>query len=314
MGDSLSVRQRKSFQNTNEESWLERVKQNARAFFELRGTTSLAHASVGAFDLLKEKPAPGTRRRQAASVLVHVVAIGVVLVLGRQAVEKLPPVNEILTKRGPLLSWKPDAPRTEKPGGKEGSGGYLGEKPPTSGDFAARSQMVLLHPRVPDQQEHILPVEPKVFDANANDLQHVPQIGLPSMKDRNDSNGPGKNGGMGFNGPGNSMGNGLDDGEGESNESGTPRHGTYSVKCIYCPDPEYTEEARKAKMQGSVTLEVFVRADGRVGRVKIVKGIGLGLDERAMDAVRAWRFEPARDASRRPIGEWVTVETTYRLF
>jgi TonB family protein len=83
---------------------------------------------------------------------------------------------------------------------------------------------------------------------------------------------------------------------------------------LYCPDPEYTEEARKEKLQGIVTLEVLVRADGRAGQVKIVKGLGLGLDERAVNAVKAWRFDPARDAARSPIATWVTVETTYRLF
>jgi outer membrane biosynthesis protein TonB len=48
--------------------------------------------------------------------------------------------------------------------------------------------------------------------------------------------------------------------------------------------------------------------------VKIVKGVGLGLDERAINAVQGWRFDPARDAARNPIAQWVTVETTYRLF
>jgi len=63
-----------------------------------------------------------------------------------------------------------------------------------------------------------------------------------------------------------------------------------------------------------VTLRVLVTADGRAGKVKIVKGLGFGLDERAMDKVRMWRFEPARDANRRAIAEWIIVEATYRLF
>src|SRR5262249_22745393 len=72
--------------------------------------------------------------------------------------------------------------------------------------------------------------------------------------------------------------------------------------------------ARHAKLQGNVTLRVLVTADGRASRLNIVRGIGLGLDERAMETVRKWRFEPARDAKRNALAQWVTVEVTYRLF
>ena len=312
MGNSLSVRVRSVFQNSNEESWLSRVKDNARAFFDLRRVAMPGGA--GAFDLLDAMPEPGARRRQAVSALVHALVIGALLLLGRQAVDKLPPSYEIWGKGKPLLRWNPEvAARTQKAGGTNGSGGHLGELPPSAGDFAARSNVVVIHPRLPDHQEHALPVEPTIFDVMANDVRHVPQIGLPNMKERNDSNGPGKKDGMGFNGDGNAMGTGEDNGVGESGD-GRPGSGAYPVKCVYCPDPEYTDEARKAKLQGTVTLRVLVSADGRAGRVKIIKGLGLGLDERAMDMVRQWRFEPARDAGRHAITEWVTVETTYRLF
>jgi len=312
MGNSLSVRLRSVFQNSNEDSWFSRVKDNARAFFDLRRVAMPGGA--GAFDLLEERPGPGTRRRQAASLAVHALVIGALVVAGRPGVDRLRPAREILGKGKPLLRWQPEAlSRMEKAGGTDGSGGHLGELPPSAGDFARLSQVVVIHPRLPDHQEHALPVEPTIFDATANDMKHVPQIGLLNMKQRNDSNGPGKKDGIGFNGDGNTMGTGEDDGVGESGD-GRPGSGAYPVKCVYCPDPEYTDEARKAKLQGTVTLRVLVNADGRAGRVKIIKGLGLGLDERAMDMVRQWRFEPARDAARHAITEWVTVETTYRLF
>jgi protein TonB len=312
MGNSLSVRLRSVFQNSNEDSWFSRVKDNAQAFFDLRRAATPGGA--GAFDLLEERLEPRTKRRQAASALVHALVIGALLLMGGHVVDKLPPAQEIWGKGKPLVHWKPEVPaRAEKAGGTNGSGGHLGELPPSAGDFAPRSNVVVIHPRLPDHQEHALPAEPTIFDATANDLRHVQLIGLPNMKERNDSNGPGKKDGMGFNGDGNTMGTGEDDGVGDSGD-GKPGYGTYPVKCVYCPDPEYTEEARKGKLQGTVTLRVLVTAEGRAGRVKIIKGLGLGLDERAMDAVRQWRFEPARDAGRRAIPEWVTVETTYRLF
>jgi protein TonB len=314
MGNSLSVRLRGIFQNKTEESWVARVKENARAFFELRGPAALAHGGAGAFDLIDERLEPGALRRRAASLLVHAVVIGVVLLLGRHTIGKLPHVDGILTQREPLPPWRPlPVVHADNTGRGEGSGGGRDGRLPTAGDLAPRSTMVFLHPHVPDNQEHVLPVEPTVFDAKATETRHVIELGLPWMKERNGSNGTNGEDGIGDK-PGHTMGTGGHDGEGESGPDGPYAHGAYPLKCIYCPDPEYTDEARKAKMQGSVTLEVFVRADGRVGRVKIVKGLGLGLDERAMDAVRAWRFDPARDAARNPIAEWVTVETTYRLF
>jgi protein TonB len=90
--------------------------------------------------------------------------------------------------------------------------------------------------------------------------------------------------------------------------------GTTQASCAYCPDPQYTDEAREAKLQGTVTLQVLVGADGRAAQIRLVRGIGLGLDDRAVQSVRGWKFIPARDASRRPIPSWVTIEAIFRLF
>jgi protein TonB len=84
--------------------------------------------------------------------------------------------------------------------------------------------------------------------------------------------------------------------------------------CAYCPDPQYTDEAREAKLQGRVTLQVLVGADGRASQIRIVQGIGMGLDEHAEQAIRGWKFVSARDAARRAIPAWVTVEVAFRLF
>jgi protein TonB len=86
------------------------------------------------------------------------------------------------------------------------------------------------------------------------------------------------------------------------------------VTCLCCPEPGYTEEARKAKLQGKVLLQVLVGADGTAKRVKIVQGLGMGLDERAEEAVRAWRFSPGRDGAKRAVAAWVTIETRFQLF
>ena len=313
MGNSPLVRLSKVLQTTGEESWIARVRQNARAFFELRGPATLAAGVGGAFGLLEMRPTAGTRQRQAASLLVHVAVNGGLLMIGGQIPRTPPGKNS--NGQGPFLL--PPLERFlagEKPSGT-GKGGNHNLLPPSSGDLPRPSPIVLARPHVPDQREVILPVEPTVFDANATTSnQHVRELGLPWMKDRNLSNGPG-----GANTIGDKDGNtvGTSDFEGTGGETNTPgpyAPGMTPVKCVYCPDPEYTDEARHEKLQGSVTLRVLVTADGRAGQVRIVKSLGLGLDERAVDMVRKWRFDPARDASRKAIAEWVAVEATYRLF
>jgi len=84
--------------------------------------------------------------------------------------------------------------------------------------------------------------------------------------------------------------------------------------CRICPDPLYSDEARKAKMQGHITLRVLVGADGRAREIQVVHGLGMGLDENAIGAVRSWQFVAAKDAARRPVASWITIETVFRLF
>jgi protein TonB len=63
-----------------------------------------------------------------------------------------------------------------------------------------------------------------------------------------------------------------------------------------------------------VTLQVLVGSDGRASQIRIVRGIGLGLDERAEQVIRGWKFVPAHDAARRIVPAWITVEAVFRLF
>lgn len=62
---------------------------------------------------------------------------------------------------------------------------------------------------------------------------------------------------------------------------------------VYFPRPRYTEEARQARLQGVVVLQVVVRSDGSVGEIEVLKHLGLGLTESAVETVRTWGFEPA---------------------
>jgi TonB family protein len=75
---------------------------------------------------------------------------------------------------------------------------------------------------------------------------------------------------------------------------------------------DYTEEGRRRGLSGDVVLEIVVRRDGSVGEVKVLQGLGAGLDERAIQAVRQWRFDPARRLGT-PVDVLVEVEVEFIL-
>jgi TonB family protein len=82
---------------------------------------------------------------------------------------------------------------------------------------------------------------------------------------------------------------------------------------LYDPDPEYSEEARKAKYQGTVILWVVVGADGRPQNMRVVRSLGLGLDEKAIEAVKKWKFKPGmKNGQAVPVQ--VNVEVSFRLY
>jgi TonB family protein len=80
-------------------------------------------------------------------------------------------------------------------------------------------------------------------------------------------------------------------------------------------NPKYTQEAMKAKIEGTVQLEAVVREDGTAGDIRVVRSLDstFGLDEAAMQALREWQFSPGRDRDGRPVPVLVMVEMSFRL-
>jgi TonB family protein len=83
-------------------------------------------------------------------------------------------------------------------------------------------------------------------------------------------------------------------------------------RAVYQPDPEYSEEARLAQLQGTCVLWVVVGMDGKPHDVRIAHSLGLGLDEKSMEAIRTWRFEPAKKNGQ-AVSVQINVETSFRL-
>jgi len=198
--------------------------------------------------------------------------------------------------------------------GLKSGGGESDPRPARHGLLAPGSSVPLLPPRRTVNPTPELPVPSSVFDPNAPQFPvPVTNLGLPWMKDDSNSAGPGKDHGFGSGKKG-----GMGDDEGPGVGQGDSYNGPYAnivtrPACAYCPDPQYTDEAREAKLQGKVTLRVLVGADGRASQIQIVQGIGMGLDDRAVQSVRAWKFVPAQDAARHTVPTWVTIEVVFRL-
>jgi protein TonB len=141
---------------------------------------------------------------------------------------------------------------------------------------------------------------------------NLPNFGDPLASALSDSLGRGNGSGIGS-----GTGGGLGPGEGGGTGGGAFRAGVNGVgtpTCIYCPDPLYSDEARKAKYQGTVVLNVIITADGRATDIHVAKGPGLGLEEKAIEMVRTWRFRPALGPNGRPVAVSIPIEVTFRLF
>lgn len=83
-------------------------------------------------------------------------------------------------------------------------------------------------------------------------------------------------------------------------------------ECIFCPDPDYTDEARKKKVSGYVVFQVRVTETGRVAGMRLVKSLGFGLDEQAVKTISRWRFTPPM-RNGKPVAIVMAVETSFAL-
>jgi periplasmic protein TonB len=139
---------------------------------------------------------------------------------------------------------------------------------------------------------------------------------LESPSDAN-SRGPGSGAGAGT-GQGTGIGEGDGSGIGPGSGGGTgggpyrPGSGITPPEVLREVKPEYTQDARRRGLEGDVVLEIVVRRDGTVGEVKILQRLDSGLDQRAVEAVRQWRFSPARRHGT-PVDVLVEVALEFKL-
>lgn len=302
--------------SSSQNSLFQRIRENLQQALA-RAHRFPSSANGAPFDLPRWGQSPRLGRAQSASLLTHaalITALALLTIPVRHA--KLPALpagvripSHVST---PADLWNSMMGHHGSDG--RGSGGGRTPLPATNGSLVPVSSLQIVRPSLPPKHESLLPTPPTILDSSAPAvLAPVGKIGLPWMREDTDSPGPGNSNTIG-NSNGNTMGDGPVDGPGGAGDSSSNyRPGTTLPVCVYCPEPQYTDEAREAKLQGKVTLRVLVGADGRSARIQIVQGLGLGLDERAAQSIRSWRFNPAHDAARRALATWVTIEVVFRL-
>jgi protein TonB len=241
--------------------------------------------------------------------------------LGRRVVQQITKPSEVVTLIAP--DDIPPLPPSKTQAGGGGGGGDRDKFQASKGRLPKLAMEQITPPMVVVRNDHPkLAVEPTVVIPPEVHLamNNMPNLGDPMshLPSGPPSNGTGSGGGIGS-GNGGGVGSGEGPGVGPGHGGGIGGGafkvggGVSAPKAIYAPDPEYSEEARKAKYQGTCVLWLVVGPDGRARDIRVARTLGLGLDEKAMEAVKTWKFEPAMKDGK-PVAVQINVEVTFRLY
>lgn len=249
------------------------------------------------------------------SLGVHLaIGLGLLYVM-TQAPQVLSPSPQFET---PTITWL----ATPGPGGGGGGGGNKSPEPPKKAELKGNEKITVpvapkpkpVEKEVPPPATLNIPAQP-----TASSIAELPGL-ISQVPTLSPSQGSGEGGGAGTGkgtgiGPG--SGSGLGPGSGGGTGGGEYRVGSAGVvspEVIHEEKPQYTSEAMRAKVQGVVEIEAVINPDGSVGRVKITKSLDdrFGLDQKAIEAVRKWRFRPGTRFGQ-PASVVVDIELTFTL-
>jgi periplasmic protein TonB len=255
------------------------------------------------------------------SVGIHIALAGLALIPWTSTLQVRPKLREtaVMLYTPADISIKPLSLPARMQGG--GGGGKRQPTPASRGILprGADKQLAPPDPEPPKNLDPTLIVEPTIV---APQLATLRPLNLLNLGDPNGIVGPpssglGTGGGIG---DGNGRGDGNGEGPGAINgKGGGCCDGPYRVggdisnpTVVYRVEPEYSEEARKARYQGTVVLEAVVRRDGRVDVLHLVRSLGFGLDDNAIRALKQWRFRPAmKDGV--PVDATLNIEVRFNL-
>jgi len=216
-----------------------------------------------------------------------------------------------------------NAPKSDTKAGGGGGGGDRSMIEANKGKLPQKAPDTLTPP-TPVTIEH--PKLPEISTINVQkDIQlpdnpEMPMIGLKNSSNVQLASAGGGNGaGMGS-GSGGGLGSGYGNGYGPGS-GGNAGGGVYAVGGrisapvpIYQPEAEFSDEARRAKYQGICVIALIVDAQGNPQNVHVIRTLGMGLDEKAMEAVRKYKFKPALKDGKTPVPTMITVEVDFHLY
>jgi TonB family protein len=261
-------------------------------------------------------------RSQMMSVLVHVGVVALAFLVGtNKTVQNAVKSSMTLVQPPDIDPYMPKMQVKKQAMGGGGGGGDRSPLPASKGKLPRPDLKQFTPPMaVVNNPAPRLVMEPTIIAPPDAVLPNVnmPNYGDPFAKAGGPpSNGPGSGGGIGSGsggGVGSGKGGGFGPGEGGGFGGGAFRigGGVSAPVPIFKVEPEYSEEARKAKFQGTVLLAIVVDESGKTTNVRVVRALGMGLDEKAIEAVMKWRFRPGyKDGKAVPV--MANVEVNFRL-
>jgi len=260
------------------------------------------------------------------SAIVHAVILGAVLggtLLGHKVVTQIQQHETVtLIAPSPDSYALPVAKKVVSGGGGGGEHDVLeapkGRLPKTAMQQITPPSIILRNPHPKLAVAPTVVVPPQVHLAD----NHMPTLGIPTaaapLPSAPPSNGTGSGAGIGSgSGGGVGVGHGAGVGAGSGGGIGggvfKVGGGISAPQPVSTPDPEYTEQARVAKTQGTCILWLIVDDQGRPRDIRVVRGLGMGLDAKAIEAVKQWKFQPAMKDGR-PVNVQISVEVGFKLY
>jgi periplasmic protein TonB len=249
-------------------------------------------------------------KRDPTSTAIAVVVHGlVILLIAYILVEKIPLSAPAKTTLVTDVSIPPMAP--VKAAAMGGGGGQKGPTPVTKGSPPKFADQQIVPPNKPPLIEPKIKIEPTVeVQKDVKMATNLPNFGVPNSPLVGMSMGNGSGTGLGS-----GNGSGIGPGSG-GNIGGGPRRiggGVSAPVLIYSVEPEFSEEARKAKVAGNVLVNLWVDTNGNPSHVHVIRGVGMGLDEKAVEAVKQYKFKPAMEGGK-PVLVELNVEVNFQIF
>ena len=257
------------------------------------------------------------------SVGINLAILALLLFAFRKQINKVLPPKLQMTALDDIRPFIPTTPKSGNIGGG-GGGGSHDIAPPIKGHLPKIEKQPMLAPQVPVLDKPKLAIEPAINiqqNIKLPDNPNLPTIGATNSPNVTlASNGQGSGGGIGTGkngGLGSGNGNGYGPGTGGNVGGGLYKvgNGVSKPEVIYSVDAEFSDEARRAKYEGTVIVSLIVDAQGNPQNIHVARSLGMGLDEKAVEAVRQYKFKPAILASTgKPVPVPISFEVRFRLY